>query len=95
VTPEQYASFNSKIKTDSETWTHSLNFRLTNTDLFEMPAGPVGFAALAQVGKQAWDNPTDPRVLRAISGASPARRAPASERTGRRRLEFRVPLAAC
>ena len=79
VTPEQFDSFNDTIATDSETWTHSLNFRVTNTNLFEMPAGPVGAAILAQVGKQSWDNPTDPRVIAGefwgINGTQGGRRA--------------------
>jgi outer membrane receptor protein involved in Fe transport len=92
VTPEQYDSFISKIKTDSETWTHSLNFRLTNTDLFQMPAGPVGFAALAQVGKQSWDNPTDPRVIAGDFWGLTGTQGAGERENWATAFEFRVPL---
>jgi outer membrane receptor protein involved in Fe transport len=92
VTPEQYDSFIGKIKTDSETWTHSLNFRLTNTDLFQMPAGPVGFAALAQVGKQSWDNPTDPRVIAGDFWGLTGTQGAGERENWATAFEFRVPL---
>ncbi|MDE2083961.1 MAG: TonB-dependent receptor [Xanthomonadaceae bacterium] len=63
ITPAQYASFIGLIDTKSETWTQNVNIQVNNTDLFELPAGSVGFAGLFQVGNQAWQNPTDPRVI--------------------------------
>ncbi len=63
LTPAQYRSFLGQMQTDSHTWTHNFNFNLTNTNLFELPAGPVGMAALVQGGHQTWGNPTDPRVI--------------------------------
>ncbi|MFC5592703.1 TonB-dependent receptor plug domain-containing protein [Lysobacter niastensis] len=92
LTPEQYRSFNSEIKSDSETWTHNLNFQLTNTELFNLPAGPVGFAAVLQVGEQSWENPTDPRVVNGefwgLTGTQGA-----GERTNEAvAMEFRVPI---
>jgi outer membrane receptor protein involved in Fe transport len=92
VTPEQYASFNSEIKSISETWTQNLNLQVTNTELFNLPAGPVGFAAVLQLGEQSWENPTDQRVVNGefwgLTGTQGA---------GRRNneavaVEFRVPI---
>ncbi len=92
LTPEQYDSFIGKIRTDSETWTHSLNLRVTDTNLFDMPAGPVGFAALAQVGKQSWDNPTDPRVINGTFWGISGTQGAGERESWATALEFRVPL---
>jgi outer membrane receptor protein involved in Fe transport len=63
ITPAEYASFAGVIDTRSETWTQNVNFQVNNTDLFQLPAGPVGIAGILQVGNQAWNNPTDPNLL--------------------------------
>lgn len=63
LTPDQYRSFQGEINSKSETWTQNVNLQVNNTDLFELPAGSVGFAGLVQAGDQSWDNPTDPRVV--------------------------------
>jgi outer membrane receptor protein involved in Fe transport len=92
VTPEQYDSFIGKIRTDSETWTHNLNLRITNTDLFDMPAGPVGGAVLFQVGKQSWENPTDPRVIAGDFWGLNGTQGAGERENWATALEFRVPL---
>jgi outer membrane receptor protein involved in Fe transport len=92
VTPDQYETFTDEYRTDSETWTHSLNFRMTNTNLFELPAGPVGFAALAQVGKQSWDNPTDPRIISGEFWGLNGTQGAGERENWATALEFRVPL---
>jgi outer membrane receptor protein involved in Fe transport len=92
LTPEEFDSFNDTIATDSETWTHSLNFRVTNTNLFEMPAGPVGTAILAQVGKQSWENPTDPRVIAGEFWGITGTQGEGERENWATALEFRVPL---
>ena len=63
ITPAQYATFAGLIEDHNSTWTQNVNIVVNNTDLFEVPAGSVGFAGLFQVGNQAWQNPTDPRVI--------------------------------
>lgn len=63
LTPDQYRSFLGEIRTESSTWTHNFNAQFTNTSLFDLPAGPVAAAGLVQAGYQAWNNPTDPRVI--------------------------------
>jgi outer membrane receptor protein involved in Fe transport len=62
LTPEQFRSFSGNIRNVSRTWTQNANLQLTNAELFELPAGPVGFATVLQAGEQYWDNPIDPRV---------------------------------
>ena len=62
ITPEQFRSFSDNIHNVSRTWTQNLNLQLTNAELFNLPAGPVGFAAVLQAGEQYWDNPVDPGV---------------------------------
>ncbi|PPU56989.1 TonB-dependent receptor [Xanthomonas dyei] len=63
LTPAQYRSFNDEIRTKSRTWTQNVNLQLTNTELFNLPAGAVGVAGVLQAGNQYWTNPTDPRVI--------------------------------
>lgn len=62
MTPADYTSLSDAVRSDSETYTQNLNVTLTNTDLFHLPAGSVGFAGVVEVGDQLWDNPVDPRV---------------------------------
>ena len=92
VTSDQYDSFTDQIRTDSKTWTHSLNLRVTSTNLFDMPAGPVGFAALGQVGKQSWENPTDPRVIAGEFWGLTGTQGEGERENWATALEFRVPL---
>ena len=44
-------------------WTDNLSATLTSTELFGLPAGPVGFAAVAEVGRQGYDLKPDPLAL--------------------------------
>lgn len=62
-TPAQYLAMSGVIRSNSETYNQVGNFTVTNTDLFELPAGSVGFAGVAELGNESWNNPVDPRVL--------------------------------
>ena len=62
-TPAQYLAMSDIIRSNSKTYTQNLNVTVTNTDLFELPAGSVGFAGLVEFGNQDWENPVDPRIL--------------------------------
>ena len=62
ITPDQFRGFSDIIHNVSRTWTQNLNAQLVNANLFQLPAGPVGMAAVVQAGNQFWDNPVDPRV---------------------------------
>lgn len=92
ITPEQFRSFSDHIHNVSRTWTQNLNFQVVNGSLFELPAGPVGMAAVVQAGSQFWDNPIDPRVsggdFFGINGTS-GRGKRNSEAIG---VEFSIPL---
>ena len=46
-----------------KSWTDNLSVTLTNGTLFELPAGPVGVAAVAEYGKQGYDLKPDPLAL--------------------------------
>ncbi|HJP99059.1 MAG TPA: TonB-dependent receptor [Rhodanobacteraceae bacterium] len=63
ITPADYASFSDYIRSTSHTYTQLANVQITNSSLFHLPAGDVGFAGVLQAGNQLWDNPTDPRVV--------------------------------
>lgn len=63
VTPAEYRSFSDYITSTSHTYTQIVNAQITNSSLFHLPGGDVGFAAVLQAGDQVWDNPTDPRVI--------------------------------
>ncbi|MFL6593229.1 MAG: TonB-dependent receptor plug domain-containing protein [Luteimonas sp.] len=92
VTPEQFRAFSGNIHNVSRTWTQSVNAQLVNANLFDLPAGPVGVAAVLQAGNQFWDNPVDPGVSGddyfGINGTSGSGKRQ-SEALG---VEFTVPL---
>ncbi len=62
LTPAQYQSFLGVVHSSSETYTQNANLQVTNTDLFKLPAGDVGFAGVLQAGDQKWTLPADPAV---------------------------------
>ncbi|WP_190285750.1 TonB-dependent receptor plug domain-containing protein [Montanilutibacter psychrotolerans] len=92
LTPEQYRSFNSEIRSDSSTWTHNLNFQLTNTNLFNLPGGPVGFAAVLQAGEQSWENPTDQRVVNGLFWGLTGTQGAGKRTNEALAIEFRLPV---
>ena len=92
LTPDQYDSFQDTIKTDSKTWTHNVNLMVTNTNLVDLPAGPLGFAALVQAGKQSWENPTDPRVIAGDFWGLTGTQGAGKRDNWAAAVEFRVPL---
>ena len=60
LTPAQYQSFLGIMHSSSESYTQNLNLQVTNTDLFKLPAGDVGFAGVLQAGDQNWALPANP-----------------------------------
>lgn len=62
MTPADYMGISDDVRSNSKTYTQNLNLTVTNTDLFSLPAGSVGFAGVLEGGNQLWDNPVDPRV---------------------------------
>ncbi|UOF14717.1 TonB-dependent receptor [Lysobacter capsici] len=92
LTPAEYASISDVIHTKSETWTQNFNLQLTNTELFNLPAGAVGFAAVLQAGEQSWKNPTDPRVVNGDFFGLTGTQGEGKRRNQAVGLEFRVPI---
>jgi outer membrane receptor protein involved in Fe transport len=92
LTPAEYASFQGTIRSNSKTWTHNINLMITNTNLLDLPAGPMGLAALVQVGKQSWENPTDQRVIAGDFWGLTGTQGAGKRDSWAGALEFRVPL---
>ncbi|WP_242106902.1 TonB-dependent receptor plug domain-containing protein [Luteimonas aquatica] len=62
ISPEDYARMSTQVKYDAKSENNSINFAVTG-DLFELPAGPVGFAGILEASKQSYSLKTDPRLL--------------------------------
>lgn len=62
ITPEIYRSISTIVKTSADSSSTQANFVLTG-DLWDMPAGPVGFASVLEWGTQEYELIADPRIL--------------------------------
>jgi outer membrane receptor protein involved in Fe transport len=60
-TPEQYKSVSTRVLNVADTDSKTINFAISG-DLFTLPAGPVGFAAVLESGSQSVDLNSDPRT---------------------------------
>jgi outer membrane receptor protein involved in Fe transport len=63
LTPAEYDSISAETVYRPYSWTSNLQATLTNGELFQLPAGPVGFAAVAEYGKQGYSLRPDPLAL--------------------------------
>lgn len=54
ITPEEYRAMSSILKYESHSWVNQASFVLSG-DLFDLPAGPVGFAAIIDGTQQGYD----------------------------------------
>lgn len=61
ITPEIYQSFATRVINTSETTAANVGFNVGG-DLFELPAGAVGWAAVAEWNRQTMDLRSDPRT---------------------------------
>ena len=61
VTPEQFRSFSTYTRERDKAWTENVSFSV-NGDLLQLPAGPLGFAGVVEVGRQGYRNTPDPRI---------------------------------
>lgn len=61
ITPEIYRSFATRVINEGETASSTLNFSVSG-DLFELPAGPVGFAGVIEGVRQSTRLDSDPRT---------------------------------
>ncbi len=63
LTRAEYESISADTVYRPYSWTNNLQATLTNGELFQLPAGPVGFAAVAEYGKQGYNLRPDPLAL--------------------------------
>lgn len=63
LTRAEYDSISADTVYRPVSWTSNLQATLSNGELFQLPAGPVGFAAVAEYGKQGYDLNPDPLAL--------------------------------
>lgn len=100
ITPDIYRSFATRVINTSETSSETLNFTFSG-DLFDMPAGPVGFAGIVEYGSQDLDLRSDPRLdpLRPRDGQTVYNLVSSGRTQGDRDRyavggEFRVPITS-
>lgn len=67
LTPEQFAALNTVVKTEAQSYVNQANLVVTG-DLFELPAGALGFATVLEASQQKYDLTADPRVLPDYTG---------------------------
>lgn len=98
LTPEQYRSISTRVVNLSETTSSNLNFSITG-DLWDLPAGPVGFAGILEAGEQTFELRSDPRTnqLRPLDDQTIYNLTSSGNTDGERDryavgAEFRVPL---
>ena len=63
LTQAEYESIAAYSVYNPKSWTDTVSATLTTTDLFQLPAGPVGFSVIAEGGKQGYDLNPDPLAL--------------------------------
>lgn len=63
LTRAEYDSISADTVYRPYSWTNNLQATVTNGELFQLPAGPVGFAAVAEYGKQGYNLRPDPLAL--------------------------------
>ena len=61
ITPEQFRAMSTIVETNADSSNTTANFVLSG-DLFELPAGPVGFASIIEWGTQEYELIADPRI---------------------------------
>lgn len=63
LTPAEYRSITADSIYRPKSWVNNVSATVNTTELFRLPAGPVGFAAVAEVGNQGYDLKPDPLAL--------------------------------
>lgn len=63
LTPAEYDSISADTVYRPYSWTSNAQATLTNGELFQLPAGPVGIALVAEYGKQGYNLRPDPLAL--------------------------------
>jgi len=98
ITPDIYRSFATRVINKGETSSSNFNFTV-NGDLFELPAGPIGFAGVLEAVRQKTDLTSDSRTdqLRPLDEQTIYNLTSSGETHGERdryaaAVEFRVPI---
>lgn len=94
LTNADILSFSDYVESKASTHKQDLRFQVTNTDLFTLPAGSVGFAAVLQGGDQAWDQPRDPRVAAGEFWGTGSTGGKGSRDSYAAAAEFNVPITS-
>lgn len=63
LTPAEYRSITAISEYRPKTWVNNFSATINTTELFRLPAGPVGFAAIAEVDNQGYEINPDPLAL--------------------------------
>ena len=97
-TPEQYQAVSTRVINQGKTSSSAINFNFSG-DLFDLPAGPVGFAGVIEGVRQTTDLRSDPRTdpLRPADGQTVYNLVSSGRTEGERDryaigAEFRVPI---
>ncbi|MDQ3038513.1 MAG: TonB-dependent receptor, partial [Pseudomonadota bacterium] len=98
LTPELYQSLSTRVVNEGDTGSSTFNFNIAG-EVFNLPAGPVGFAGVLEAGRQTVDLRSDPRLnpLRPIDEQTVYNLVSSGRTEGQRDryalgLEFRVPV---
>ncbi len=63
LTPEEYATIQEYTVYHPASWVNNVQASISTADLFDLPAGPVGFAAVIEGGNAGYDVNPDPKAL--------------------------------
>ena len=98
ITPEIYQSFATRVINQAETSSSAAQFNISG-DLFSLPAGPIGFAAVVEGVRQTVDMVSDPRTnpLRPLDNQTVYNLTSSGRTKGERDryaagVEFRIPI---
>ncbi len=98
ITPDIYRSFSTRVINEGETSSSNAGFNI-NGDLFDLPAGALGWAAVAEWNRQTVDLRSDPRTdqLRPIDDQTIYNLTSSGRTVGERDrfaigTEFRIPI---
>lgn len=65
ITPEDYQAMSTLVKYDGKSKSSTVNFSVTG-DLMQLPAGPLGFAAVVEASEQSYDLVADARIFPSV-----------------------------
>ncbi len=63
ITPAEVNSFTGDDRSHNESYTQNVNLQVTNQNLFSLPAGDVGIAAVLKAGDEQYTEPANPLIV--------------------------------